>query len=308
MPTRNPFTAFEVDLAFYLLDADDLPLQELYVGGCVEKLTMGLEYDGLPIQQHGAPYGDEIPVDERHRITLENLWLHEHEPDGTAQMPQLTPNFTRGTRFALVAVWYDNDGRYWNKRTYFGVRLTGTELGNTQHFQTTNWRAQSVAEKTGLGERPSILPENIGTVVYRKGGETTVLYTYDFDAKTFTPLKPSLLTTRATLTPEEDKFTIAFRDTPALLLDADGLHVEELIATGGTFLPTDQERIEFRIGAQRIATLGVDGVLALPDFTESGDPMLAMDMELRSASGWLGSLAIGRGYATELREPLPEST
>lgn len=294
----TPFTVNDALVYLYTVDAGDLPVSSVYLGGCAEQVVMNLTLTPRRLEYHGMRYASEHHDDEEHAIDLKNVWLH----DKSMAVPRMPGGRGRNVRYALVIVWQDREYDAWTKRTYYGATSHGQTIDDST-YQTLKFHAEYLVESCGLlstGD-PSDLPGVTGAVRYIDDAGIVDLYNYDADTASFTAIDESLLAGRAEIQFASGSAEILFEGVPALYAVPSHTNVTEIVAVGATIL--DQvPRLEFWLLQNRVASLGADGTLAVVNFREGANPNTA-DFEFRDADGeWLFSLNTPQCTFPEIRE------
>lgn len=295
---QTPFTVYDADVYLYQVDSQGTPLADVYLGGCAESIAMDHTLNPRRVETHGLPYAAERHDDEEHMVELKNIWLHDRSQP-RARMPA---GHVRNVRYALVLIWRDEEAGAWTKRTYRGATSRGQRVEDST-YQTLRFRAESLVESCGdlANGDPSAQPGQTGTVRYVGAHETVDLYSYDADTAQLTVLDPAVLAGRADILIDDSSVEIRFAGVPALFATTAFTAVEDLTAIGSTFLDATP-RLEFILGAARVASLGADGSLVVINLTEQGNPGL-VDFELRTATeDWVFSLGAPRSYFPSIRE------
>lgn len=293
-----PFTIYEADVALYAVDGLGVPVDQIWIGESQERLILDGNFQERAVEYHGAPSARIYHEAESYSVEIGNSWQH----DQSASKPRM-PVLRRNQAYALVVVWFDRELGIWNKRLYGGVKAQPLHIEGVAVEQTMRLRAETMVELAGIGDKPDLAFAIVGEVVYRNEDESTLLYTYDFDAQEFAVVDPARLIGRAELdftTPDELNITIG-GDLALRATDA-GVQVNELIGQGGTFLD-DSPRLEFRRGA-RTAALSQGGRLAVANAVEQAtSPAIPGNIEMVNP-GWLFSLSAPKAYAPEFLETL----
>lgn len=293
MSERTPFTLLEAHFALFAVDANDQPLTEVYVGGCVEKCTLDGERKEQRLEYPGLPSGRVYHADEVHSILLENVWLHDQVDASTdaptgARMPALA----RNGRYQLAIVWQDDEALVWAKRIYTGVTAQPNKVEDS--MQSLRLAAEAMFEFAGVGIAPAATAALPGVVKYVDGVQTVDLFYFDFETKAYSaPLVAGLVEIDYGV---PGAVTIRIGGDVALEASSGQLRAAEFVATGGTFLD-DEPRIEWWRNGARVASLSQGGVLATADLVEQGsDPAIAGEF-VHANPGWLFSLVNARAYA-----------
>lgn len=295
---QTPFTVYDADVYLYRVDAAGEPVGQAYLGGCSESISMEQTLAPRRLEYHGRVAARERHEDEEHTVELKNVWLHDRS-QVHARMPSAA---ARNVTYALVIIWRDEEASVWTKRTYRGVTSRGQRIEEST-YQVLRFRAESLVESAGdlSGGDPSIAPGQSGTVRYVGVSETVDLYTYDVDTHILSVLDAALLEGRAAIEVDSDSLEILFDGVPALFATTSSTAVVNITAIGSTFLDS-VPRIEFILGASRVASLGADGSLVVINFSEQGNPAL-VDFEFRNgADEWLFSLMAPGSFFPEVRE------
>lgn len=300
------FTQWECEMAAWAADADGWPLDVLlWLGGCVNRSDFTQGFADERAERSGIPFPDLKMLEEEHRVTLENLWGQR-----TDEEPYVTPGVSRDARAVVVFLWVDEDSGFWVKRTYYNAQFNPFVFSSENEVfeQKIEMRAGWMFEERGklVDGRPTLTAGAVAVVRYVSISENLPLYTYAMGSGLFTAVAPTA--GRATIAAGVDGphvFTIKFNGTKALAIKADGtLHLGSVTAIGGTFVST-LPRLDFYVGAQRIASLSSAGELATP--TLQGDtaanPGLLEDFELSDGS-WRASLDRTGVYAAAVEDGL----
>lgn len=303
-----PFTVHEAEFALYLADRDGNVNDPaaVFLGGRLVEIDPEVDFQKVRLDRHGSPYSRIYHADEEHRFTVRNLWIMQRS---SRSMPRIR----RNQQYVFVLRWFDEQSRAWVLRSYFGVTADGQKLlqQNEAFHQDVPFDARYMTERSGLGTPPEMTPVVLGSVRYVTASEVVDLYTYDFATGNFSVVDPALLAGRASLEISGANWRVKFGATVALeAAAADGVHVHEITAVGGTFSvgETQFPRVEFWIGATRIAGLTAAGELAVPDFAETnaapelGGALPGFVVEV--AGDWVLTLAQGTAYAPSFNEDL----
>lgn len=293
---ENPFLLLEAQVAFFLDAGNGGAGARLWMGGEAERLTMNRSYKERLFYRPGEPYGRSYAEDEDHEIVIENLWSEEL---GGKQMPQVE----RNARMILVIVWFDREVGAWAKRTYFGLtsrnqNIVGEIRAATN--QALRLRAEHLVEEAGQIIHPSMTPGTAwgGVVCHVGAGGSPVEQIGVLGADGVIQAAAGF----AYLAYAGGALQIG----AAAVASPGGFACTSIIATGGSF-PTDngQARFEFISGGRRLASLGEDGVLYVPDaFEATGSPAGAVFTAKLPDGSWLFSLTPSGIYAASFTTTL----
>lgn len=298
MADQTPFIVYDADVYLYRVDANGEPVEQVYLGGCSESISMEQTLSPRRLEYHGRVYARERHDDEEHMVELKNVWLNDRS-QVHARMPA---GHGRNLVYALVIIWKDEDAGAWTKRTYRSATCRGQRIEEST-YQVLRFRAESLVESAGdlASGDPAIAPGQSGTVRYLNGEESVDLYTYDADTHILTALDEALLAGRAEILVDDASLEILFAGVPALFANTAATSIVHLVATGSTFLDSTP-RLEFYLGTARVASLGADGTLVVINLAEQGNPAL-VDFEFLSGAGdWLFSLMAPGSFFPEIRE------
>lgn len=294
------FTIYEVHVAIYPTnDDDEVTGDALFLGCCFERAdcTRNHVVKQRPFlgQLHQRNYNE----DETHTIELSNpLQLGPED-----ELKQLD----RFGRYALVLVWHDEERQCWLKRSYYGVVDVVEQVGgDVVAMMGMTLRAERLVQTPGRNEWPTMTPESqFGVVYYTLGASRTPLYGYGggfvfFELPTFDSAKGEI-------TPASGTLSFYVEGQLAMQATEDDLLVKDIVALGGSYYDTPEGKLEFVINNIRVATLGKDGTLAVPDIAESEEaPSDPADIELRipPLNQWTASIGIGVTTARNFSEYL----
>jgi hypothetical protein len=268
-----PLSIHDATWALYATDDDDAVLAQLGAG-FVEKVLLDGDYPGRALQFQGRRFSGRIHEDENHTIELTRPLLVAATGERTAATN--LPALMRNRRCGLVLRTWDPAELVWWKRSYFGVSLQPSRIhadgGKSveQVFHATlRMRAERMAESEGSGPEPDLSLVSTGELRYVDGSGSVTLYNYN--GGEFQPVDEALLAGRATVDFDGTPGAILFRfdGTPALRLDAGGLHATSFDFTGPTY--GTGTRLEFWVNGTRRGTLQADGTFIAPTFTDT-DP------------------------------------
>lgn len=292
------FTVYEAEVAIYPSDADDAVTGDaLFYGEFIERATLTRNYEVKPRPFLGRAFQQNYNADESHTLELECA----QQVGALGELKSLE----RFGRYVLVVLWHDEEAGVWLKRTYYGVTDATEQTAGEALYDKASFRAERVVRSTGSRIWPTLSPDSqFGTVYYVRGTERRALYGYGaagfFPLATFAADKGEILSASGVL-------SIVVEGQLALQANPSGLLVNRIIATGGSYYDTSEATIEFDINGVRVATLGKDGTLAVPDLTESdAAPGLVSDIEFRPAPDnlWVGSIGLAGLTVNTLSEYL----
>lgn len=301
MASPEVFSVHEAQAAIYLADAaDEATGDALYVGECMNGVTVRTSYEQLKVAQHGRTRRKNHNVDEEHEIAWER-WYTVKDVDGELILPDLDGM----ARYVLVLVWYSQEFRYWMKRIYTGVVVKEAPLGHDTGMTHNHvLLAEKVETVKGLASAPDLTAVLIGTLLFLTGLVETVAYTYDFDTATWT--STGLVDTADVEVDDSGDFALSVAGTPALWVDGDEVRCAEIRAVGDlTLSDTGVDRVEFwRGGTHYFTVTAATGLLTCRNLVERGTrPTGGDDLVMRDAgANWRGSMIPGGLRAQELRE------
>lgn len=295
------FSVYSAIVAIYAVDADDAP-QGDPVKLRVDAMPCTPQIDTAPVRRHGSPLAGTRHTGSAWAIELQRPALIELTGSGRAKVTW-EPQFN--ARYAVVAVWHDVERGLWKKEVFTGVTGFPAALDAANTGTTISLRAErrlpAVASATGT---PDFSVTSTGEVRYLAAdGSAVPLYTFSA-VDGFTAIDSALLATRATITADTTSVEIQFgSDAPVFTATESGIEIGEINESGATYGDT-LPRIELRMADKRLASLGADGVLHVPAFTEGSEPTaLAGAMVVRDMDGdWLFTLQAGGLWCAEVSE------
>ena len=300
---QTPLTLRDASTGLFLVDENDVPNAQVWLGLNAERLTLEGTYKERVLQYPGVPYGQAHQEDEDHTIELQLVWLHDVST-GAARMPTLV----RGVRYQFVCVWSDPEAGVWTRRVYTGVTAQPNRIED--FTQTIKLRAEQMFEFAGTGTAPLVVAALPGVVTYVNGFARLNLYHYDFITDSYAPIDAGMLVGRALIDlTVSGQCTITFGGTdsipgvPALHATAALCQVKHLAATGGTFLDVSP-RLEWYRGTTRAASLSATGVLAVANAHEQPAQPAVSDDFVAASGSWLFSISGARAYAPDFAETL----
>lgn len=293
------FTVFEAEVAIYPSDINDAVTGgSIFYAEWIERVTLTRNYEVKERAFLGRLYRENYNADESHVIELEAAM----QVGALGELKQLD----RFGRYVVVIVWFDEEAQVWLKRSYYGVTDATEQAAGEAVYEKATLRAERVVKTTGRNEWPTLEPESqFGTVYYVRGHSRQALYGYGA-GKVFFEL-PTADATKGQIVLASGTLSMFIEGQLALQASPSGTLVNNIIAIGATYYDTPDATLEFDINGVRVATLGKDGTLAVPDITEANSaPGLATDVELRvpPVSAWAGSIGIGVWTANNFSEYL----
>lgn len=287
------YVIHDVEVAVFFADAAGNAAESAWLVGTVEKLEPELKYEKRRIDQHGAAYGRIRHVDEMHVFTLESLWVSRGLP--VVEMPRVRRNQT----YVMVIRWRDELTGVYTDRTYYGVTLDGQSLAHASEvfYQSIPVTAQRMVEVSGVDPTVAPAPASFGVVRYVSGSETVDLYRYDYTTKVYSVIDAGLLAGRASIVVGGAATQVRFGLDVVLQAGLDGddepvLRVDRVTAVGGTYpLGVALPRVEFLVGASRVACVTASGELVVPDFVEVDDrPDWVAAFDFSAGAEWVVTL------------------
>ena len=291
---RAAFTIWEAEFAIYHEQDGDYIDPAIYAGGCAEKIEVSRKYERIPIRRPGSKFAQQYPHDESHEVHIQNVWTWD---DG------MMPDWGRWERYVLVVRWFDRDTGAWAKLTWYGVTLPEDKLDGVDGIMQDLPLAaeQRTTILSGLNSPPDLEPQPlVYEVWYVASSERRKLYVYD-GVSSFVVVDPTLLSGRASITAVGDALQFSIASTLAMTASPSSLSVAEILGIQ-TFVD-EFPKLEFWSGKRRLASLGYDGVLAVPDIFEASAPLgNPGGMTIRLNGQWLFTLGRNGMTAPELVE------
>lgn len=307
-----PFSIHDAEFALYRADFQGNAISGsggLFLGGKIESLEPSAEFTKMRLDRHGDALGANYYSDEEHRFTVKNLWVMSRAAQ-PANRVMPTPSFRRNQQYVFVIRWLDPETQCWALRTYYGVTADGHRLTSADEIfhQELPFSARRMTELSGYLQPPSLAPVTTGFIRYISAAEDTAIYSYDFNSKVYTPIDPALLPGRASISIAADLLQVLFDAEIALrATNETGVHVTNLSAVGGTFpLGAAFPRIEFWIGASRVAAVTAAGELAVPEINEvtSHPGLTDPAFEFSLGGTWCLTVAQGAAYLKSISDDL----
>jgi hypothetical protein len=263
-------TLLEATVTLYPANVDDSPIVSapIFTGAQAENLQVVDQWIKLETRPSGAKYPKRHPLIPQYEISLGRVWAFQWADKAGFQ--------PANQRYVLDVTWTDEDAGDWHRETYYGVTISRRSRHSRnidEGFQDDQvFEAEYVAMAGGGGVIPplsGVLPK---TVRYISATENLVLYNYSDTTHDFTEASAGVSTGRATLgyAPNHTgRFTIAFAGQPkeALSVEADATFKTGKLVQGAP-VPANLPRLDFMIGSERVATLGIDQTLYAPVFIQ----------------------------------------
>lgn len=306
---RRPFSQWESDLVIYRADTMGNAIGgPLFIGGGFpEKSNFSDGYKGEPANISGNPIPNTQQLEEVHAIELENVWMARVSGE-PGEVVVSTLQLARNQPYDVVVIWTDEETGVWVKRVYFSVRIPELSMRTESQILIQKLRLEGgiMAQTSGLLSQsaPTEDAALTGVLQFNSGSGVVPVYSYDFQAKQFSLIDPSLTGLIEISSNEEYPVTILVNGMLAMGIDAEGrIHVKRLLALGGSYstIPCAQ----FIAGGVPVASIGEDGTFGMVAFNEAdADPMLTSEFVFEDGDEWLASLGAPGVFAAAISDDL----
>lgn len=258
----------EATVTIYPQDNSGAPIltAPIWSGAQGEHLTVMERWLKAQTKPTGARYPKTHPLLPQYEIQLGRLWV--------LALNLLSGFKTQNGRYVLDILWNHEEELGWHRWVFYGVTISERNLASQDvdggFTDDQTFDAEYYVPTAGTGTPPAITSTLPYLVRYVSEGENSVLYTYDFNARTFTGVEDT--TGRAVLaTDGSSNFSITFAGHayPALQIAAgDGITKVIALETGSA-RAQDLPRLDFFLGPTRLASVTERGKLIASDFVEA---------------------------------------
>ena len=287
----TPLYILDAEITLYRIGADGEPREQVFMGGgMASALTLNSAHKERLLERSGRTTAEARHEESEYTIEFDMVWLQDADS---------IPTIYRGLQMIMVIIWYDDEAGVWTRRTYYGVTGRSQRLDGSATHKCA-FRAESMTSDSGSEDRPSGYTPILGTVVYRKGMQETEIFRYDFSQAEWQPVYEAGVPPVAFVYGEDHDMEIRIDGVTALKLDEGGVRVLELVEAGRLPEADGEARVEFRIGATRMAALTSGGRLYC-GFLETDEMPAGLYFQFQN-EGWLMGIGQGAAVAPELIE------
>lgn len=284
---RIALTLLEARVTLYPADAAGAPVlsQPLWLGAEAEELTLSGTWLTAETRPTGVAYPRRHNLIPLHEIQLGRVWA--------LPLDQLAGFQGEHTTYVLDLVWQEAESGQWHRRTYYGVTLLTEAFASRSmdsgFSENQSFAAQYFTVATGTGAVPVLSAQAPYLVWYVSATEQVALYAYAADTGVFTALEATAA--RGTVGYAGDAFEVTLDGVGVVLATtADGLHHPAVIEQ--TPLPAERPRMDFTYAGQRVCSVSAAGLWAR-SFDDVTAPVSgAGRFELRHATDRVATLGL----------------